>query len=332
MDEHRRKTDLERLNDAVLRRPYSRRGILKAAIITPAAAALAACSKNVGGGAPSPQATSTSAALEDELNIYNWARYLNPEEPQGVQERVLDRAPRRTSTQQRGAHRQAQGRRHRLRHHRADRLRRGDPRQDGLALELDSLEIPNLSNADPQFLGAGFDPDNRTRVPKDWGTTGVGFLTDHVTRTSRAGRSSSTSRRSTAGSTRCWTPRPRSSARRLKLLGYQLQLARRRRGRRGHRQADLIKGDIAAMTSSQYRQMMQREETYVALGWNGDFFYVKKPHKYVIPSEGSEFWLDNWCIPASAPAPQPRPRVPELDPHARAPGDGERATRTTRAA
>jgi spermidine/putrescine-binding protein len=41
----------------------------------------------------------------------------------------------------------------------------------------------------------------------------------------------------------------------------------------------------------------------MALGWNGDFFYVapKQPSvRYVIPSEGSEFWLDNWSIPATA--------------------------------
>jgi spermidine/putrescine-binding protein len=67
-----------------------------------------------------------------------------------------------------------------------------------------------------------------------------------------------------------------------------------------------FKPHISTITSSQYRQMMSRADSYLALGWNGDFFYVIEDQpsvKYVIPEEGTEYWVDAWAIPADAPHP-----------------------------
>jgi spermidine/putrescine transport system substrate-binding protein len=292
-----------RRQDAALRRPISRRGVLRLGLMVPAAAALAACSKDVGGNAAAPKPSSTSTALEDELNIYNWSAYLNPDNLKAFKgEYSVD------ATQDFYASNEEL----------IAKLKGGATGYDiiaptgyaveilaksGLLLELDHSRIPNLTNADPQFIGAGFDPDNRFSVPKDWGTTGVGFLTDHVGEdiTSWAQFYDLAAKYSGRYTVLDSSPEVVGSA--LKLLGYSYNTLEQGEVDEATDKLISIKGDIAAITSSQYRQMMQREETYVALGWNGDFFYVKKPHTYVIPSEGSEFWLDNWCIPASAPHP-----------------------------
>jgi spermidine/putrescine transport system substrate-binding protein len=293
----------QRARDAFLRRPISRRGVLRLGIMVPTAAALAACSKKVGGTSSSPTPSATNTVLEDELNIYNWAAYLNPDNLKAFKsEYSVD------ATQDFYASNEEM----------IAKLKGGATGYDiiaptgyaveilaksGLLLELDHSRIPNLSNADPQFLGAGFDPDNRFSVPKDWGTTGVGFLTDHVSEdiTSWAQFYDLAAKYSGKYTVLDSSPEVVGSA--LKLLGYSYNSLDQGEVDQATDKLISIKGDIAAITSSQYRQMMQREETYVALGWNGDFFYVKKPHTYVIPSEGSEFWLDNWCIPASAPHP-----------------------------
>lgn len=301
MDE--RRTEHSRMQDAYLRMPISRRGVLRVALLAPAAAALAACSKSVGTPGSSANPSSTSTELEGELNIYNWSAYLNPDNLKAFNGEYSVEATQDfyASNEELIA-----------------KLKGGAAGYDiiaptgyaveilaksGLLLELDHSRIPNLANADPQFVGAGFDPDNTYSVPKDWGTTGVGFLTDHVSEdiTSWAQFYDLASAYSGRYTVLDSSPEVVGSA--LKLLGYSYNSLDQAEVDEATDKLISIKGDIAAITSSQYRQMMQREETYVALGWNGDFFYVKKPHKYVIPSEGSEFWLDNWCIPAAAPHP-----------------------------
>lgn len=49
-----------------------------------------------------------------------------------------------------------------------------------LLLALSKDQIPNLSNADPTFLGPSFDPGNEYTVPKTWGATGITWRTDRL--------------------------------------------------------------------------------------------------------------------------------------------------------
>ena len=46
----------------------------------------------------------------------------------------------------------------------------------GLLAEIDTADIPNFANIDPQFVNAPFDPGNAHCVPYQWGTTGIGYL------------------------------------------------------------------------------------------------------------------------------------------------------------
>jgi putrescine transport system substrate-binding protein len=67
-----------------------------------------------------------------------------------------------------------------------------------------------------------------------------------------------------------------------------------------------FKPHVASITSTEYRELMSRADTWLALGWNGDYFYILEEQentKYVIPSEGTEFWVDTWGILADAPHP-----------------------------
>jgi putrescine transport system substrate-binding protein len=47
-------------------------------------------------------------------------------------------------------------------------------------------------------------------------------------------------------------------------------------------------------------------EAWLALGWNGDAAVLAAqgvPIRYVVPSEGSQLWEDDWAIAADAPHP-----------------------------
>jgi spermidine/putrescine-binding protein len=67
-----------------------------------------------------------------------------------------------------------------------------------------------------------------------------------------------------------------------------------------------LKPHLLSITSTEYITLMQSGQSILSLGWNGDFFAVqtKQPKVvYIVPSEGSELWMDNWCITKTAPDP-----------------------------
>jgi len=300
-DPGRGRSDLDTV-DAMLRRPMSRRAALRTAFVGTAAAALAACSKTVSGNASGASAPSVSGSpqLEDTLNLYNWSQYFSPDNKAAFENEygVTVNEDNYASNEEMIA-----------------KLQGGASGYDlvaptgyavqilaesGLLTSLDLNRIPNLSNADPQFLDAGFDPGNAHSVPKDWGTTGVGYLTDYVNEDITSWAQFYDLAQAYANRYTVLDSSPEVIGSALKLLGYSYNSLDQNQVNEATDKLISIKSYIYDVTSSKYRQEMSREDTYVALGWNGDFFYVKPPHKYVIPSEGSEFWLDNWAIPSTA--------------------------------
>ncbi|MBV7330235.1 spermidine/putrescine ABC transporter substrate-binding protein [Chloroflexi bacterium TSY] len=48
-----------------------------------------------------------------------------------------------------------------------------------LLAEIDTSQLSNFGNLDPQFLNPPFDPGNKHCVPYQWGTTGLGYRAGH---------------------------------------------------------------------------------------------------------------------------------------------------------
>jgi spermidine/putrescine transport system substrate-binding protein len=308
--ERRTPTDLDRLIGGSMRTAINRRRFLQAAAMAPAAAFLAACERQIGRrpGAASPESSPRlSGEIEDELVIYNWAAYLNPksvkafEEEFGVQVRATDFYE---SNEEMIA-----------------KLRGGAGGYDlvaptggyieamaeeGLLMPLDLSRIPNISNVDERFLGFPYDPENRYHVPKDWGTTGIGYLQKFVDEDVTTWTQFFDLGGKYSGRYTVLDSQYELIGAALKRLGYSYNSDSESEVDQALEVLIPFKPHIAAITSSQYRQMMSRAETYLALGWNGDFFYVIEDQpsvKYVIPEEGTEYWIDSWAIPAQAPHP-----------------------------
>lgn len=311
MDGQRRKpSDVDRLIAGMKRTRIPRRRFLQAAAMAPAAAFLAACERQIGRTprTESPEAPPTlTGEIEDELVIYNWAFYLNPktvkafEEEFGVEVQATDFYE---SNEEMIA-----------------KLRGGvtgydlvaptggyidSMAEEGLLTPLDLSRIPNLANVDERFLGFPYDPENRYHIPKDWGTTGIGYLQKFVDEDVTTWAQFFDLGEKYSGRYTVLDSQYEVIGAGLKRLGY---------GYNTTSEAEIdealdilipFKPHISAITSSQYRQKMSRAETYLALGWNGDFFYVYEDQpsvKYVIPEEGTEYWIDTWAIPTGAPHP-----------------------------
>ena len=63
-----------------------------------------------------------------------------------------------------------------------------------------------------------------------------------------------------------------------------------------------LKDHVHSIDSVNYRAKLISGKALMSLGWNGDGAVVglKKPTEYIVPAEGTEFWVDCYCIPVGA--------------------------------
>jgi spermidine/putrescine transport system substrate-binding protein len=308
MDGHgRAPNDLDRLSAGILRRGLSRRRFLQAAGAAPLAAVLAACSRRIGGDQASRPTTQPAGKLEDELVVYNWAAYLNPENVKAFEAEygvTVHTDDLYESNEEMLARIQAGAGGYDLIAPTGYMVQ--IMKDEGLLLELDHSRIPNMANIDPRFTGLAFDPEMRYHMPKDWGTTGYGYLSKFVKEDMTSWAQFFELGPEYSGRYTVLDSAPEVVGAALKRLGYSYNTADPQEVDEALELLIDFKPHIASITSSQYRQLMSRADTYLALGWNGDFFYVIEDQpsvRYVIPEEGTEFWVDTWAIPASAPHP-----------------------------
>lgn len=285
-------------------RKISRRGVMVGAA---AAAFLAACSREV---RPSGTANPTTAPrvpdeLESELSVYNWAQYVHPKTyPQFEKEFGVkvteDNFP---SNEDALAKLQAGAEGYDLvvpTGYMVEIMR-----EEGLLFELDHSKIPNMSLLDPQFVDLAFDPGNRYSIPKDFGTTGFGYRTDLVEEEMTSWEDFYRLASKYSGRYTVLDSAPEVVGSALKMLGYSYNSVDPAEIDEATAEIVKLKPHVRKITSSM-REILQTGEAYVSLTWNGEALAVQAKEKataYVVPSEGSEVWTDNWCVVAGAPHP-----------------------------
>ncbi len=175
--------------------------------------------------------------------------------------------------------------------------------QEGLLAELDHDNIPNIKNLAEEWRNVPFDPGNKYCVPYQWGTTGLGYLSDQVDEPqSWAVLFEPDPDAPWYGRATMLDDARESFAAALIYLGYdpnttdegQLQEAR-----------DLLikaKAGLAGYDSDTYEDLLASGENLLAHGWSGDFLMAQEDNEniaYTVPQEGGVIWVDNLCIPAS---------------------------------
>ncbi len=185
--------------------------------------------------------------------------------------------------------------------------------ENGLLAEINFDNVPNISNIDPMFMESSrsFDPQNRYSVPYTWGTVGILYNTERI---EELGAEPPTKWSD------LWNPiyqgeiLMQDSVRdafmvALKSMGYSMntenpeELAQAR---------DLLiaqKPLVQAYVIDQVRDKMIGGEAAVGVIYSGEMMYIQEEVanlgldyslEYVIPEEGTNLWFDSWVIPANA--------------------------------
>ena len=173
---------------------------------------------------------------------------------------------------------------------------------EDLAQPVDMTTIPNFDNLGETFIGLPFDPDNTYSVPYQWGTMGIGYNTEAV-----EGEVTSWDDLFNYGGSVSWLEDIRGMMGvALLKLGLdpntsdpdEIQQAKDYLVENGN--------NVVYINQDDGQEVLVRGEADMVVEYSGDIFQVMDEcdcdtYNYVIPQDGTLFWIDTLAIPVDAP-------------------------------
>ena len=185
---------------------------------------------------------------------------------------------------------------------------------EGYIVELPWDRIPNAAKVNPTFQNF-FDPAgpdakyNNYHLPKDWGTTGIGlrtkFVTDEVTTWKQffdvAPKYSGKIVMVNSAGDVLTAP--------LKALGYSLNSTDPTELEEARTLLKGIAPHVLALDSNDYADKLRTGEAVLGLVWTGGVVDLRdeeetKDTEYLVPDDGTLYWMDTWVQFADAPHPE----------------------------
>src|SRR5215467_1935412 len=289
------------------------------AILAAAAAACGSTTTTTGGGAQNPAGAGgnplTHKPLENHLEIYNWSQYDDPSTftkftklPAEAKAGMTNHETFYSSNDMLLAKLHAGGTGYDI----------IVPSQNAVAelidkkglMALDKALLPNLKNLDPSFLKPSYDPTGDYHVIKDFGIT-MFFYNNKIV----------TDQPKTMHDFYMTMPKYVNQGRTNLLDGAEevVPLALMALGLDPNTTSQSDFNQAKSFLLSVRKGVTTIDSVYIpdgiagkiilGQGWNGDVRRIVEGRKKqgditaVIPTEASEIWSDNWCIPVDAPHP-----------------------------
>jgi spermidine/putrescine-binding protein len=267
----------------------------------------AASSSNEGNSAGSGEGA--AQALDKELNVYNWADYIdealltNYEKEYGVKITYDTYASNEDLLA---------------------KLQAGATGYDvivpsdymvaqmielGLLAEIDLKDLPNAKNMDPRNMDAPYDPGNKHCVPYQWGTTGIAYNTDVFKEAPESWAvlfdPEQAKKSAEAGGVNVLNDQRELLGAVLKYLGYSLNSKDEKQLQEAKEKLLAVKPFIKTFNSEDYEQsLLIPGEVVISHSWSGNAANAAAETDgkwaYTIPKEGGMKWQDNMCITATS--------------------------------
>jgi spermidine/putrescine transport system substrate-binding protein len=318
--------DLDQTIRRMAQTPLSRRGFLWASGLSASAAFLAACGPGAAPSAstaPSAAAPSTEASeapsaspsaeavvVEKELLMYNWGDYVDPDNMKAFQEQFgVEKFTYDTFASNDEMMAKFQG------------GAKGQwdisaptanfvpaMRDQGFIQKLDLPHIPNASLIDSAFKKQWWDPTDEWQLPKDWGTTGITLRTKVVKEDVKTWKQFFELAPKYTGKIVVVDSPDDVFVAPLKALGYSLNSADPKELEEARVLLMGLAPHVLALDSDQYNTKIATEEAVMGLTWTGGILELRDDPKtadtvYLIPEDGTVFWMDTWVVLADAPHP-----------------------------
>jgi spermidine/putrescine transport system substrate-binding protein len=275
-----------------------------------AAASVAAASASAEASAAATPAA--SYALEQNLYLYNWSDYFSPDNLTAFQDKFGLTLTQTTfaSNEEMLAKLQAGGK---------GQYDIAVPTAEfsatlakaGFLEKLDKSRLPNLSMINKRFLTLPFDPNDDYLVPKDWGTTGIIYRGNKMTDPMTSWKDFFTlAKTKYSGKTFVVDSPGDVFVAPLALHGFDVNTTNKDELEIARQELMALRPHLQSIDSDNYSQTLQKEAAVLGLAWNGSAVVLQsdpsgkyKDTGWVIPSEGTIFWVDTWVLLAGAPDP-----------------------------
>lgn len=176
----------------------------------------------------------------------------------------------------------------------------------GLLYPLQHDHIPNYQYVDAMFKTLPFDAGNKYSMPKDWGTTGFGYRSDLLPAATSWQDFFTLATGKASGKTIVLDGVNEVIGSLCKMLGFSYNSVDPAQLEQVRQKLLALKPHLLAITATDDITLMSNGKAILALDWNGNVLAAQAQQaalQYVIPSEGSEFWVDNWALLKNAPDP-----------------------------
>ena len=169
---------------------------------------------------------------------------------------------------------------------------------------LDHTRLSNLANLDLRFQGGrAHDPQSWVSIIKDWGTTGFMYRTDRIHERPHSWADFWRLAEKFPGEVTVLDSPGEVIGAALKMRGYSYNASGKEELAVAYRDLLRLEPCLRAFDTN-YKPLLASGEACLSLGWNGDAASLRAqgiPIQYVVPSEGSQLWEDDWAIAANAP-------------------------------
>jgi spermidine/putrescine transport system substrate-binding protein len=175
----------------------------------------------------------------------------------------------------------------------------------GMVIPLDHSKIPNISNLDPAFADAQFDPGRKFSLPYMWGTLGIGYRKSEVNGTPDSWKVLLDSDEY-AGAISVLSDQSNVLGAALKYLGYSWNSTNTEELKKAEELLTAQKKNIKVFANDNGQDLLASGEVKLCQEYNGDIKQVMSEDddlNYVLPKEGSLLWQDTLAIPKDAPHP-----------------------------
>lgn len=173
--------------------------------------------------------------------------------------------------------------------------------RENLLAKLDFDNIDQYKNIDDDFLNLDYDPSNEYSVPYMWGTVGIIYNKEMVSRplTSWADLWDE----EFSGQIIMLNSQRDSIAVALKKLHYSMNTRDIKELEEAKNELISQKPLVYAYLGDEVKSVMTGGEAAIAVVWSGDAVIMMQENEdleYVIPSEGTNLWFDAMVIPENA--------------------------------
>lgn len=174
---------------------------------------------------------------------------------------------------------------------------------EDLLTALNKDNLPNLGNLSELFSDPPYDPGMVYCVPYQWGTTGIGYNSDIIEPDSWAYIFDPELASEYEGMITMLNDSRESIGAALKYLGYSLNTTDQAQLEEAKQLLITAKPFLFSFDSDQFEDLIVADEVVYGHGYSGDYFAAAVEDErvwYAIPQEGATIWADNLCIPKTS--------------------------------